>query len=888
MKILNKLTLKNLRLNKSRTIVTIIGILLSTALITVVAGIATSAQQTMINNQIISTGDWDMNIHDFESSDIKTIESNRDVKAVYIKDTLGCAYLPEAKNEKRPYININAFSKDALTECFSISLQEGRYPENDRELLLSQDIIGNSDKSYKVGDTITLEIGSRYDVDGNLLPNTAEYGTRFGESGEEDFVDDEPETLEVTQIKTYTIVGILNDDYNSPNVVAGKYTAACTAITCTDCKTLTDDSEMFVQFTSDAEKDYINTVAGIIGLEDDEVNTYLTHDADFFEELQTKSKYSFDINISLLQYKGYSNSDETMAMMYSLAGIILAIIIVASVFVIRNSFAISITEKTKLYGMIASVGATSKQIRKNVLFEGFILAAIGIPLGLLLGVGVAALLIVILNTLLGEWLNGLLFVYSIPAIAVVFAVLLSAVTILFSTISSAVRASRISPITAIRGNTDIKLSKKSKKIKKYKSPKFIKKLFGVGGDIAYKNLKRSKKKYRTTVISITVSVALFVAMSSFMEYGMKFTSEYYSEINYNLMIYTYSPEGKDVMENIKALDGAEDSALISRGYAYFNIDPDILTDEAKTSGEGYITDDGNYDIYLEVCAVDDDLYKSIVKNCGLDYDEVKNKGIFYNQFAYANDGKTAYAEFSNNINGYTLEGMTGNTDDINIKIEIAQSIKEPPKNFDELFDELAIPYGSIIVSEDWYENNIPDEIKEYHLFIKAEDADVLEEDINNLEYYDISVSNYDEMARQTNAIVLIFEIFIYGFILVITLIGVTNIFNTITTNMKLRSKEFATFKSVGMTKKEFNRMIRLESLFYGAKSLIIGIPLGILGSLGIFWAFTNRMEYNYVAPWMAIIISIVFVFAVVWLIMKFSVGKVIRQNIIETIRNDNI
>ena len=82
-----------------------------------------------------------------------------------------------------------------------------------------------------------------------------------------------------------------------------------------------------------------------------------------------------------------------------------------------------------------------------------------------------------------------------------------------------------------------------------------------------------------------------------------------------------------------------------------------------------------------------------------------------------------------------------------------------------------------------------------------------------------------------NSFSLLIQIFVYGFILVISLIGLTNIFNTITTNMRLRSKEFAMLRSVGMTNREFNRMVRLESLFYAVKALLIGIPLGVLGGL---------------------------------------------------------
>lgn len=153
----------------------------------------------------------------------------------------------------------------------------------------------------------------------------------------------------------------------------------------------------------------------------------------------------------------------------------------------------------------------------------------------------------------------------------------------------------------------------------------------------------------------------------------------------------------------------------------------------------------------------------------------------------------------------------------------------------------------------------------------------------------ISIFDYEEIVRQFNAVMLIVGIFVYGFIGVISLIGMTNIFNTISTNMQLRSKEFASLKSIGMTKKEFNRMIRLESLMYGIKSLLIGIPLGVLGVFAIFSAFSNgNVPINFVFPWKAILISIAVVFVAVWLIMKYSISKVNKQNIIETIRNDNI
>ena len=158
----------------------------------------------------------------------------------------------------------------------------------------------------------------------------------------------------------------------------------------------------------------------------------------------------------------------------------------------------------------------------------------------------------------------------------------------------------------------------------------------------------------------------------------------------------------------------------------------------------------------------------------------------------------------------------------------------------------------------------------------------------NIEDSEIRIFNIQESVRAQNAVVLVISIFLYGFIGVITLIGITNIFNTITTNMNLRKKEFAMLKSIGMTKKEFNRMIRLESIFYGVKSLIIGIPIGILLSYGMYNVFKDNMQMSYNLPLKAIIISIIFVSIIIGIIMKYSMSKINKQNIIETIRNDNI
>lgn len=893
MKVLNKFTIKNLKLNKSRTIVTIIGIMLSCALIMVVAGMAASAQQTMVNLQINVTGNYDLFVKGANKKIIDNAQANRNVKDIYIKQNLGCAYLPQAKFDTKPYINVVAFNEKSFTDCFNVTLKEGRLPQNGNELVLSQSVIENSKADYKIGDTVALDLGKRvYDSGAEIPLDDTDY---FNDTnGTEKLVD--------THKKTYTVVGVFNK-VSSSYFAADSFSASSSAFTLAEENA--DINDLFISFTSDGEKDYITTSGEILNLTGDDFESL----KNIFEVYLENGDFDeADINKDLLRYKGFALSDEYMRMLLSLAVIIIVIIAISSIFVIRNSFAISITEKTKLYGMLASIGATSKQIRHNVIFEGFVLGIIGIPAGILLGTGVIYLLVVILNALLGSMLNGISFAFALPWWVAVVSAVMSAVIILFSTLSSAFRASRIAPITAIRSNNDIKINKK----KSYKSPKFIKKLFGVGGEIAYKNLKRSKKKYRTTVISIIVTVAMFISISTFIEYGMKITGDHFKNMPYNITVHAYNKLSYDEYENIYKriiADSDINSSIKACENYYGNIVglTDYYTEDAKAAEL-----QGGDLAY--VFGVDNKSFKEYVTALGYNYDDVKDKALITNDFKYYNSdnilikGKefdlpmnTVVKLYPNGNPSYTEDDIKEiqktdpdfvyNPDDYkSVDLVIYDTInKEVPGSIVSSIMS-TLNEGSVLVSEDYFKKLFAEDNDYTTRVIVIDSADPVNtvEYINNLDIENLDVFNINEQKEQMNAVVLIIAIFAYGFIIVISLIGITNVFNTINTNMRLRSKEFAMLKSIGMTKKEFNRMIRLESLFYGLKSLLIGVPLGLLGGYAIFKATGNTIMLEYSFPTMAVLISIVFVFSVVWLIMKLSISKVNKQNIIETIRNDNI
>ena len=856
MDILKKFTKKNLKLNKKRTIVTIIGIMLSTALICAVAGMVSSTQKTLANAMRADHGNYHMRFENVPAEELKFIEENVNVESYFLTKNVGYAKLDGSINSGKPYLFLMEFDRNALQNS-SFKIVEGRLPENENEVVISQHIIDNGGVELKVGDTLSLDVGTRRLVDdGSVLSQSNPY-LGEEESQEENLQEEITDTIN----KTYTIVGIIErpsyelEDYQAPGY---------TIITYSDNINNTDVANISVLFNNVG--DYEETTEQI-------VNTV---------KEDTGVDISTVANVNVIRFDG-GLSENTMNVLYGIAGVIIVIIVVSSVFVIRNSFAISVAEKTKQYGMLASVGATKKQIRKTVLLEGTYIGAIAIPLGILCGIIAIVVLLWIVNYLIGDMMDGVVFIYNVPLLPILLSIVISAITIYLSCIIPAIRASRISPIEAIRGNEDIKI-----KAKKIKTSKLTKKIFGIGGVIASKNLKRNKKKYRTTVISLVVSIAIFISLSSFLDYGKRAVGLYYTDMKYNVDVYNGDIE---LYNEIAQLNNIDDYSYSFTTSAIIDIEKYGSEYGKKISeiNRAYYEEAERETEYQDTVAVimfSNDYFKKFIKELGLNESDYKNIAILEDdEFEYNEDGTSVLRNYYNIKEGETI---TINLNGEERQVTIAKRSDQRPMGFEGSY----ATDGWIFVSEDFMEDK-DNEIISTGMYINSSDASQLERDINNIiadndSYKNVHITNLAEFADQERRILLLVSIFLYGFITVITLIGVTNIFNTITTNMILRSKEFANLKSIGMTTKEFNKMIRLESLLYGLKSLLIGIPIGLLGSFCIYQAFKNSVDFGYMIPWVSILISIIFVFIIVGATMKYSLSKINKQNIIETIRQDNI
>jgi len=861
MNVLNRLTLKSLLMNKKRTLATIFGIILSTALICAASGLVTSMQKTGLESTKKDQGDYHVSFPDVKKENLKYIQENRNVQNYYCTQGIGYAKLNGSENPDKPYLYLMGFDQNALKKA-GLKLMEGRLPENDTEIVISNTIETNSGVTYQIGDVLSLSVGKRIS-EGDELNQNNPYLTE--ENGEEH--------LEEDYQQDYTIVGIIG----RLNYTLEPYSGPGYSII-TKMDTVKDRADIYVNFTNvQKTSEYTHAIK---------------------KTLEKQQKWDLEpvYNRELLRWSGSMIGDGTRTLLFTVGGIVIIIIMISSIFVIRNSFAISITERMRQYGMLASVGATSKQIRKNVFYEGFLLGIIGIPLGILSGILAVFVLLKTVNYILKDFTTDPI-LYYLPLLPIILAIFLSIVTIYVSAFASARKAAKVSPMEAIRSSQDIKIT-----AKKVKSPKIIKTWFGIGGEISYKNLKRNKRKYRTTVVSMVISIVLFLSMYAFITYGFEYSGIYYSELDYNIGLSLYY-EG-DIEKEYKLCQELSELDGVNRwSIARLNMEYSIPTDP-------YVTDLGKkikqelYDFQsladleedqieemnqskLYICSLGDAEYQRFLTSLDIK-DQEKNGAVLMQAKFYYLDDTQVFGDYYHIKQGDQIQASSDKGKNLSFKIlAVTQDVpmgmqnKAPYQDYFIVSDSMMDQLGYVSVDMKIQAEN-PDEMEKTLM-------ERLESKKNSYkERFEYSISNAAEAARQENAVVLVIKIFLYGFITVISLIGITNIFNTITTNMNLREKEFAMLRSVGMTQREFSGMIRMESIFYGAKALLIGLPLGTVCSFLFYKMFDTHMNMPFSLPWRAYLIVVLFVMLIVGLTMKYSFGKIKNKNIIETIRKDTI
>ena len=578
-------------------------------------------------------------------------------------------------------------------------------------------------------------------------------------------------------------------------------------------------------------------------------------------------------------------------MLYGMAALAVAVIIVTSVFCIRNSFVISLTEKMKLYGRLASVGTTAKQQRRMVYYEAMFIGAIGIPLGIISGILATFILVRGISGLLDTAMDiPMVFGVSIPAILL--AAVLSAVTIFLSALQSARRAARISPMNAIRANDSVRIHRRE-----LKCPGIVNKIFGIGGKVAYRNLRRARRRYRTTVISIVVSVAVFIGLSTFMELLKMASGMYYETLPYQLVVSLSGDDNYEMAEKIAQLEDVQAADIFRYMYMQTNYVQLSVTEEyCKVTGfeQGNI---GNMSVI--VCSVGEEGFSRYCRSIGVDVKEAMDKAIIsaaYRQSDFKDNKRYVYeGNIANFRKGDIISVVRNHLNDSGdemiyeeTQLQIIAQADVKPMSIANNSYNCVVAIVSDAMFDELYSTFAEEKHQNSGVYIQCRDAGKVEELVRLMQPSHFTVTNYLAIYQEERSFYLIISILLYGFITVVALIGITNIFNTITTNLELRAPEFAMLRAVGMTGKEFRRMIWLEGLFYGGKALLIGIPFGIGISFGFHWFFTNGIVTAYRPPIFAILLSVSAVALLLYSIMRYSMGKINRRNIIETIQNENL
>ena len=872
MNLLNKLTIKNLKLNKRRTIVTIIGIMLSVALINAVATMYFSGMASIIKAQKATSGDYHTVFYNVPLNDIKTIQNNRNVENITKLKYLGMSKF-KSNVSQIPYVSVVAVEKDNMNKL-GMYLAKGRLPDNENEMVITNHLNNIMSTNYSIGDKVTLEIGDRYSKDNIKLKKS------------ENLQDGEK--ILNTEKREFTIVGVvveISESVNQPGEIAD------TVVTCLRKEDIKDNLDIFIRLNKEGLKKPYIAIGDMLGIDG---NLYKEVQEDYatgmdstksgelkerFAKERKKAKYQFSSQRFLISLETDQKDTSFFGLRY-VAAIAIGIIIFTSVFCIKNSFDISITEKNKQYGMLRSIGATKKQVRKNVLFEATILALIGIPLGIFLGYFASFILVKISNMFLKDLVVtqteiNFELIFDLNWMSAAISALLGMVTIYLSSLRIARKAAKVSPINSIRNSADIKI-----KAKKLKVPKLIKSIFKIGGEISYKNMKRNKKRYRVTVISIVLSIMVYISLTAFMQIMLKQLQAAVGNIDYDISCHIYKENDEEItkLNNVaKTTEGVTEYTLLQSDVGKY--DKKFLNKEIKQISENYLDSET-----VSIIAVGDIEYNKYIKSLGLNYNDVKDKAILIDTISTATiDASKKPVREIRMLNlkendKFDLKRDNGEK----LTFEIAKITKKRPFATNE---DMVTPYKILVLSNEYYNKIFKDE-KRYSAYYKIKDASKVKTQIEESlkDYKKYFISNVQERYNNEKHLITLVAIFLYGFIIIIILIGVTNIVNTITTSMELRKQEFAILRSVGMTNKEFNRMIRLETLFIGIKSLFFGIPLGTAIAYGIYQA--GKMPFE--IPLKPILYSAIAVIVLIASIMQYSLIKIKKQNTIETIRNENI
>src|SRR5699024_10523137 len=619
MKIINKLTLRHLKKNKRRTLVTIIGVVISVAMLTAVATLGVSFMSLLQQQEIADNGEWHVLYKNVNEDQLAKIHADQNTKSVMLSRDEGYAILEGSENDYKPYLFLRAYNSNGF-DHFPIKLIRGKMPANENELLISAHIATNAGVDYAIGDQLTLEVGERAVTDKDeYLDQSRPLRRREDEAmaaNGDDVIASETteedvsgETLSNTETKQFTIVGIMERPMWEP-ITAPGYTV------------LTHLPENYL-----ANSETIN-----VSVIWQKVNRSAANDAEQLGKTLKIGEYS--LNSSLLRYYGLINDSHIRKTFFSLMAIIMSVIVIGSVSLIYNAFAISVSERSRHLGMLSSVGATKKQKRNSVFFEGAVIGLISIPLGVISGLVGIGITFYFINPLLQDSLGMVerLRVIITP-LSLIAACAVSLLTIFISTYLPAKRASRVSAIDAIRQTMDVKTSGK-----KLRTSRLVRKIFGIEAEFGLKNLKRNKGRYSIVVFSLVVSIVLFLTVSFFTDQIRKTAAYTQSGLNYDIRMSSLIRDGSEhsfsdeFIHSVTSLEEISDYSFVQE--IGVSIETSLSEDQVPDQLKQFVGN-GKYDSYINMHVLEQAKLQEYAEAIKVDYTDLikedKMTGIIINR-----------------------------------------------------------------------------------------------------------------------------------------------------------------------------------------------------------------------------------------------------------------
>lgn len=870
MNIISRITGLYLKQNKSRTMATIMGVIVSVAMITAIPILIASFLDMMQQAEIQRSGNWHVRYPGVAAAQLPLFAEESTTDRFGVVLPYGYAEIEQANITERPYFFLAGLDPVAFQQ-FPPKLVEGRMPQNDSEVLLSEEAQLTGGAHLGLGDSVKLELGQRY------LPATAESPevilsqSNWFSGG---YSQDMPlEQFRLTGVeKTVTVVGIMQkpsmEMYNSP----GFY-----LFTALDPQTLPPDAKVDVNVLWK------------------KVSKQANIQANQFAETLGLNPIKLEFNRDVLRYYGLL-SDRNQMTLGIIGAILLTMIVVASVSLIHNAFAISLLERGRQFGMLASVGATKEQKRAAIYTEAARIGMLGIPLGILAGILGIWVTFKAMGPLLQDVISpdshGKLNLVVTPA-AILIAVALAALVIFFSARRPANRAARVSAIEALRQAQDYTI-----RPGQVKTPFWINRLFGFEGSLAHKSIKRSGSRFRTTVFSLVISIVIYIVLSGLADLSLGATSTLIVDFDFPVSVSLWgegvTAEAQEAfMARVRALPEVSDSVTTYMDFLALPARDVTRNPQIPLQSYGPDTDAAELSLNVTLQLLSAPEFAKYLAREQLDLAYPPGQGgdlpvVLVNPPVGESNERAWLITRGQHL--AALPARDEAPQNLPGKLLVTAIADKLPQGAGGGFSPDSI---NLVAEKDAYfswagPDYSPDLTGWQTLYLDGADTtaivDAVEATQKEMSVGALSLTDFEMYQKSSNNLRIFVQVFFYGFVVLITLVGLSNVFNTVLSNVALRQREFAVLRSVGMTPAKFDRMIRFEVFFYGLHALLIGLPVSLLLNYLLNMAIRRSFDIGWLIPWKAMGIAVVGVFIVVGITMLGAGKRASRTNIIETLK----